>query len=329
MTQTMATTNDTLTRIAGLRVGHATDRQGLTGVTVVLCEGGAVAGVDQRGGAPGTRETDLLRPMHLVREVHAIVLAGGSAFGLAAADGVMRYLAERGVGYHTAARSVPIVPAAILFDLEVGSADAFPDAAAGYAACLAASDQPVEEGNVGAGAGCSVGKLRGMRCATKSGLGSACLEVGNGLMVAALLAVNAAGDVLQENGRVLAGTRREEGGWADSLELLREWITPPAAEASSTVIGVVATNARLDKEGANKVAQMAQDGLARAIRPAHMMYDGDTLFALATGKLDADVSAVGAFAAEAVAAAIRRAVLAAVPAAGLPDCRSALGGSRN
>jgi L-aminopeptidase/D-esterase-like protein len=148
-------------------------------------------------------------------------------------------------------------------------------------------------------------------------------------MVAALLAVNAAGDVLQENGRVLAGTRREEGGWADSLELLREWITPPAAEASSTVIGVVATNARLDKEGANKVAQMAQDGLARAIRPAHMMYDGDTLFALATGKLDADVSAVGAFAAEAVAAAIRRAVLAAVPAAGLPDCRSALGSSRN
>jgi L-aminopeptidase/D-esterase-like protein len=319
--------NDTLTRIPGLRVGHATDVTGLTGVTVILCEGGAVAGVDQRGGAPGTRETDLLRPMHLVRQVHAVVLAGGSAFGLAAADGVMRYLAERGVGYHTAARSVPIVPAAILFDLDVGSADAYPDADAGYAACMTASDHPVEEGNVGAGAGCSVGKLRGIAHATKSGLGSVCLDVGHGLLVAALIAVNAAGDVLQANGSVLAGTRREEGGWADSLELLRESLTLPTAEASSTVIGVVGTNARLDKEGANKVAQMAQDGLARAIRPAHTMYDGDTLFALATGKLDADVSTVGAFAAEAVAAAIRRAVLAAVPAAGLPDCRSALRGT--
>jgi L-aminopeptidase/D-esterase-like protein len=319
--------NRTLTRVAGLRVGHATDLEGITGMTVVLCEGGAVAGVDQRGGAPGTRETDLLRPMHLVREVHAVVLAGGSAFGLAAADGVMRYLAERGVGYPAPGRPVPIVPAAILFDLGVGDANAYPDAQAGYAACLAASELPVAEGNVGAGTGCSVGKLMGMGFATKAGIGSVCLDIGNGLLVAALIAVNAAGDVLDEDGRILAGTRSPAGGWADSLQLLRHAPAPRGNEVSATVIGVVATNARLDKEGANKVAQMAHDGLARAIRPAHTMHDGDTIFALATGEVLADVSVVGAFAAEAVAASIRQAVLTATPCAGLPDCRADLRGS--
>ena len=202
-------------------MGHTTDAEGLTGVTVILCEGGAVGGVDQRGGAPGTRETDLLRPMHLVRQVHAVVLAGGSAFGLAAADGVMRYLAERGVGQPTGARPVPIVPAAILYDLDIGRADAYPDADAGYAACLAASDQPVEQGNVGAGAGCSIGKLGGPGLATKSGIGSVCLEVGGDLRVAALIAVNAVGDVLNEDGSVLAGMRRPDGGWMNSLDLLR------------------------------------------------------------------------------------------------------------
>ncbi len=314
--------NDTLTQITGLRVGYTTDTGGLTGVTVILCEGGAVGGVDQRGGAPGTRETDLLRPLHLVRHVHAVVLAGGSAFGLAAADGVMRYLAERGVGQPTGTRPVPIVPAAILYDLDLGSAEAYPDAAAGYAACLAATDGPVVEGNVGAGVGCSIGKLGGVALATKSGIGSVCLEVGEGLRVAALVAVNAVGDVLSEDGSILAGMRRPDGGWMNSLDLLRGAPASPDPNASATVIGVIATNAILDKEGANKIAQMAQDGLARAIRPAHTMYDGDTLFALATGEVAADVSAVGAFAAEAVASAIRRAVRAAASIPGIPALQS-------
>ncbi|MGC8782305.1 MAG: P1 family peptidase, partial [Anaerolineae bacterium] len=205
--------DNTLTAIPGIRVGQATDAVGLTGCTEVLCEGldgaGAVAGVDQRGGAPGTRETDLLRPMHLVQKVHAILLTGGSAFGLAAADGVMRYLRERGVGFPAGPARVPIVPAAVLFDLGIGAADAFPDAAMGYAACLAATDAAVEEGNVGAGTGCSVGKALGMACATKAGLGSACITAGTAaegspLRVAALMAVNAFGDVVDEAGRVIA-----------------------------------------------------------------------------------------------------------------------------
>jgi L-aminopeptidase/D-esterase-like protein len=329
------TPNNTLTAVSGIKVGHATDLVGLTGCTVVLCEAGAVGGVDQRGGAPGTRETDLLRPMHLVQKVHGVMLAGGSAFGLAAADGVMRYLAERGVGVKAGPARVPIVPAAILFDLAVGSADARPDAEMGYAACLAASDAAVAQGNVGAGTGCSAGKLLGARHATKTGIGSAAIELGGGLIVAALIAVNPFGDVVDEAGRIIAGTRplrtgplrtgplptgplRGEG-YADTLVLLRGMTGRLALRiAGATVIGVVATNARLDKEQVNKVAQMAQDGLARTIRPAHTLFDGDTLFALATGRVRASVTLVGAYAAEAVAQAIVRAAQAAVAAGGLP-----------
>ncbi len=312
--------NATLTAVPGIKVGHATDLIGLTGCTVVLCEGGAVGGVDQRGGAPGTRETDLLRPLHLVQQAHAVVLAGGSAFGLAAADGVMRYLRERGVGYKSGPARVPIVPAAILFDLAVGRADVYPDADMGYAACQAASAAPVAEGNVGAGTGCSAGKALGAGRATKTGLGSAAVDLGGGLIVAALIAVNPFGDVVDERGRIVAGTRPLRGtGFADTLALLR---TAPGKlalrVAGATVIGVVATNAKLDKEGANKVAQMAQDGLARAIRPAHTLFDGDTLFALATGKVRTSVTLVGAYAAEMVAQAIVRAARSAVAAGGLP-----------
>ena len=318
--------NNTLTAVSGIKVGHATDPVGLTGCTVVLCEGGAVGGVDQRGGAPGTRETDLLRPMHLVQKVHGVVLAGGSAFGLAAADGVMRYLAERNIGVKAGPARVPIVPAAILFDLAVGSADARPDAAMGYAACLAASDGAVSQGNVGAGTGCSAGKLLGAGHATKTGIGSAAIELGGGLVVAALIAVNPFGDVVDEAGRIIAGTRplrtgplRGEG-YADTLALLRGMTGRLALRiAGATVIGVVATNARLDKEQVNKVAQMAQDGLARTIRPAHTMFDGDTLFALATGRVRASVTLVGTYAAEAVAQAIVRAVRSADAAGGLPS----------
>ncbi|MCX6032692.1 MAG: P1 family peptidase [Chloroflexi bacterium] len=316
--------NLTLTAVPGIKVGHATDPVGLTGCTVVLCDGpsgsGAVGGVDQRGGAPGTRETDLLRPLHLVQQVHAVVLAGGSAFGLAAADGVMRYLRERGVGYKSGPVRVPIVPAAILFDLAVGRSDVYPDAEMGYAACLAANDAAVAEGNVGAGTGCSAGKALGAGRATKTGLGSAAIDLGGGLVVAALIAVNPFGDVVDEASRIVAGTRRLRGaGFADTLVLLRT-ITGKLAlrVAGATVIGVVATNARLDKEGANKVAQMAQDGVARAIRPAHTLFDGDTLFALATGKVRASVTLVGAYAAEVVAQAIGRAARSAVGAGGLP-----------
>lgn len=311
--------NDTITAVSGLAVGHATDEAGLTGCTVVLCEAGAVGGVDQRGGAPGTRETDLLRPMHLVQQVHAVLLTGGSAFGLAAADGVVRYLTERGVGYKSGPVRVPIVPAAVLFDLAVGRADARPDAEMGYRACQAASAEPVAQGNVGAGTGCSAGKLLGAGHATKTGIGSAAVDLGGGLVVAALVAVNPFGDVVDAGGRIIAGTRPFRGaGFADSLALLRGVTGRLAMRvAGATVIGVVATNARLTKEQVNKVAQMGQDGLARAIRPAHTMFDGDTLFALATGKVRASPTLVGAYAAEMVSQAIVRAAESAAAAGGL------------
>jgi L-aminopeptidase/D-esterase-like protein len=263
--------------------------------------------VDQRGGAPGTRETDLLRPMHLVQHVHAVLLAGGSAFGLAAADGVMRYLRERGVGYDTRVARVPIVPAAILFDLAVGRPDAYPDAEMGYAACLAASAEPVAEGRVGVGTGCTAGKALGSGHASPAGLGSAASELNGGLVVAALIAVNPFGDVIDEEGHILAGTRAPDGRFAGTLAVMRDASRAGLGDSGATVIGAVATNARLDKEQINKVAQMAHDGLARAIRPAHTMFDGDTIFALATGEVVADVNLIGAYAAEVTAEAIRRA----------------------
>ncbi len=316
--------SDGIVAVPGLRVGHATDSEGLTGCTAVLCEGGAIGGVDQRGGAPGTRETDLMRPLHLVEEVHGVLLAGGSAFGLAAADGLMRYLEEHGVGFDAGAARVPIVPAAILFDLDLGDPNARPDAEMGYAACRAATDESVSEGNVGAGAGASVGKILGPKRAMKSGLGSAAVSLGGGLVVGALIAVNAFGDVVHPaGGEILAGARKVRSDqFADTLVVMQGLIGKAALHfASSTVIGVVATNARLSKEEANKVAQMAQDGIARAVRPAHTMFDGDTLFALATGKKRADVNLVGAYAAESVAQAIVRAVRAAEGAGGLPAHR--------
>lgn len=314
----MEENNLTLTRVPGIRVGHAHDLDALTGCTVVLCEAGAVAGVDQRGGAPGTRETDLLRPMHLVERVHAVLLAGGSAFGLDAASGVMQYLAERGIGYDTGPARVPIVPAAVLFDLGLGRADVRPTAAMGYQACCMATVDAVTEGNVGAGAGATAGKVRGMATASKTGIGSAGVVLDSGLVVAALIAINPYGDVVDpKTGAVLAGVRDpQDGHFVGALTAMADVTTHPTAQSDQglvthTVIGVVATNASLDKVQANKVAQMAQDGLARAIRPAHTMHDGDTLFALATGHQPADVNLVGAYAAEVVAQAIVRAALTA------------------
>ena len=329
----MPTTNS-LIDIPGIRVGHAHDAEALTGCTVVLCPEGAVAGVDQRGGAPGTRETDLLHPLHLVQKVNAVLLTGGSAFGLDAAGGVVRYLEEHGAGFDVVTVKVPIVPAAVIFDLMVGRADVRPDAAMGYSACLQAGREPPAEGNAGVGMGASVGKILGMGGAMKSGVGTASVEVGGGVMVGAIVAVNALGDVIDPpTGQVIAGARvirvgpvrlGGEGPFADTLAVMRSMVGRTAlrfASKGNTVIGVVATNAGLTKEGANIVACMAHDGIARAIRPSHTQLDGDTLFALSTGGKTADVSIVGAYAAEAVAQAILRGVLAAEPAGGLPSAR--------
>jgi len=323
--------NNAITDVPGIKVGHATDKEALTGCTVVLCEDGAVGGVDQRGGAPGTRETDSMQPMHLVQTAHAVVLAGGSAFGLEAATGVMRYLEERGIGYDTQVAKVPIVPAAILFDLGIGDASVRPDATMGYAACQAADDSPVAEGNVGAGTGATVGKIIGLGQAMKAGLGTASVDLGEGLVVGAIVAVNAFGDVIDpQTGQILAGARSLDGtGFADTLAVMKSLVSKTSlkfAGPRDTVIGVVSTNARFNKEEANKVAQMAQDGLARVVRPAHTMFDGDTLFALATGSnngpsMEADINTVGAYAAEMVAEAIVRAVKTAEGVAGLPAWR--------
>jgi L-aminopeptidase/D-esterase-like protein len=324
-------TQNGLTDVPGLRVGHAHNLEAGTGCTVVLCESGAVGGVDQRGGAPGTRETDALHPMHLVNQVHAVVLAGGSAFGLDAASGVARYLEERGVGFDTGVARIPIVPAAILFDLGYGRADIRPDSQMGYQACQNASQGPVEEGNVGAGAGATVGKILGIGQAMKAGVGSTSEKIGDSLIVAALAVVNALGDVIDpHNGKIIAGSRALQseglepdapGYFADTLQVMKSLAMFSQAKFSSqqnTVIGVVATNAQLNKEQANKVAQMAQDGLARTIRPAHTMLDGDTIFALSTGEVPTDVNLVGACAAELFSQAILRAVYLAESAKGLP-----------
>ncbi len=320
-----------ITAVPSIHVGHAQDDEALTGCTVVLCEAGAVGGVDQRGGAPGTRETDALHPLNLVSQVHAVVLAGGSAFGLDSAGGVVRYLEEREVGFNVGPVRVPIVPAAILFDLGVGSAEVRPGAEMGYQACLNASEEAPAEGNAGAGAGATIGKILGMGQAMKGGLGTASMDIGSGVIVGAIAAVNVFGDVLDPtNGRIIAGARTIHKGpvrigsnhyFADTMQVMKSLVGRTVlgfAGRGNTVIGVVATNAKLDKVEANKVAQMAQDGVARTVRPAHTMLDGDTIFALATGERSADVNIVGAYAAEVFAEAIVRAVRAAQPVGDLP-----------
>ncbi len=321
--------NGTLTDVAGLSVGHWTDADAATGCTVVLCgTEGAVAGVDVRGSAPGTRETDLLAPINLIERIHAVVLTGGSAFGLDAAGGVMRWLDERDLGCEIGACRVPLVCAAVLFDLALGSATVRPGAEAGYAACEAASAAPVPRGSVGAGTGASVGKLLGMARATKSGLGSASRRIAGGAVVAALVAVNAGGGVVDPaTGEIVAGVRDGEGGFVDGTAWLQEHGlsgddgAPRVQAGGNTTLAVVATDAVLTKAGATKVAQMAHDGLARAIDPVHTMYDGDTVFALATGTTGeaADVSVVGAVAARVLAGAVVDAVRGATGLAGLPS----------
>jgi L-aminopeptidase/D-esterase-like protein len=316
--------------VQGIKVGHHTLTERPTGCTVILVDGEGVAGgVSQRGGAPGTRETDLLDPMNTVDKVNAVVLSGGSAYGLEAATGTVRWLEERKIGWPVGGSGVvPIVPAAILFDLPFGNNPTVrPTADCGYKAAGAASYAPVAEGNVGAGAGATVGKMGGGR-SMKGGLGSAAITLPNGLVVAAIVAVNSVGDVIDPTtGQVVAGVRTEDGkSLADVRKLLRSGDlgrrTPPRA-GEATTIGLVATNARLTKADVNRVALMADDGFARAINPSHTTGDGDTVFALATGRWDGQASAslIGALAAEAMAEAIVRAVSKAETLAGVPSAK--------
>jgi len=311
-----------LTDIGGIEVGHVTDLEALTGCTVVLCRQGAIAGGAVRGLAPGTRETDLLRPGTLVERAHAVLLTGGSAFGLAAADGVMRYLEEHGIGYDTGVARVPIVPGAVLYDLALGSAARRPDAAMGYAACCAASTIETRQGNVGAGTGASVGKVLGLAQAMKGGLGCASQRHG-ALVVAALVAVNALGDVLDSAGAIVAGARSLRGDHlVDSACAMRDVMSASLQPLSNTIIGVVATNGAFDVAQINVVASAAHDGLARAVRPAHTLFDGDTIFALSTGQVRAPIALVSQMAAEVTAFAIVNAIWMAEDAGGLPCARS-------
>ena len=321
--------HDAITDVPGILVGHCTDVSAATGCTVILCLEGAVGGVDVRGSAPGTRETDLLRPMNLVQQAHAVLLSGGSAFGLDAAAGVVRYLEERGKGFSVGSAVIPIVPAAILFDLGVVTSAIRPGPEEGYQACLAASDGPVSQGSVGAGTGATVGKFLGLDRAVKGGLGASSVRLSDGLVVGALVAVNAFGDVVEpETGGVLAGPRRtDEPGFLNTLELL---VAGHAAQhepiPTNTTIGVVATNAHLTKEQANKLALHAHDGLALAVRPCHVMGDGDVFFSLATGDSNEspDMNRLGAAAVIAVSRAIPNAIKEAKSLGGIPSASEVL-----
>ena len=302
----MVSMNQTLTAIDGITVGHATNLTARTGCTVVLCPTGATAGVDVRGAAPGTRETDALRPGRLVQKVHAVLLTGGSAFGLDAAGGVVQYLEEQNVGFPAGSVRVPIVPSAVIFDLGVGDAKVRPDREMGYQACLNATDEPVVMGAVGAGTGATVGKAPGV-ISSPGGLGSACLRLDSGLRVAAIVVVNSLGNVIHpRTGEILAGGKAN-GEFVDITERL---LDANLVHGTNTTIGVIATNATLSPAEVHRVAEMAHDGMARAIRPAHTMFDGDTLFALATGwHTGSSVNTVGILAAEVVAEAIVNAVI--------------------
>jgi L-aminopeptidase/D-esterase-like protein len=304
-----------ITRVAGLELGHFTDARRPTGCTVIIARSGAIAGVDVRGAAPGTRETDLLHPGNLVEQVHAVLLAGGSAWGLDAAGGVMQWLEERGIGLNVHYGLVPIVPAAVLFDLPVGDARFRPDAKAGYAACAAASRDTPQEGNVGAGAGALVGKLYGIHRAMKGGIGTASITV-DGITVGAIVACNAVGDVVDpETGGVIAGARTEDGKALLNIRnaILRGESPRSLLAGTNTTIGVIATDAILTKAQAHRLAQVSHDGLARTINPVHTLSDGDTLFALGTGASGktASMMVLSTLAAEVTARAIVRAVRAA------------------
>lgn len=299
-----------ITDVKGIKVGHSQSEKGMTGCTAIICEKGAVGGVDVRGSAPGTRETDLLKPEKMVDRIHGVVLAGGSAFGLEAASGVMRYLEEKEIGFDVGVTKVPIVASAVIFDLNVGDHKIRPDLEMGYDAARNATAEESEQGNVGCGLGASVGKILGPDYAMKSGLGSASVKAGE-LMVSAIISVNSFGDVYEyKTGRQIAGVydykKRE---MLNTYEIMKRERASLGFPMRNTTIGVVATNAVLTKAEANKLASMAQNGFARSINPVHTMLDGDTIFTMATNEVKGDINLVGTMAAEAVSMAITNAIV--------------------
>lgn len=294
--------------VKGLKVGQIQDEDGLTGCTVVICEEGAVCGVDVRGSAPGTRETDLLDPINMIQKVHAVVLSGGSAFGLESTCGVSQYLEEKNIGFDVGVAKVPIVVGAVLFDLAVGNPKCRPNKKMGYKACEVASDTVLKQGNFGAGCGATVGKIKGPEYAMKGGIGSYSIKLENGLVVSALIAVNAFGDVY-EDGNVIAGVLDDtKTRVLNSYELMKQGINKGGFSIDNTTIGIVATNAKLDKAGCKKISQMAHDGYAKAIFPIHTPHDGDTIFTMATGEIETDITLLGSIAAEVVEKSIINAI---------------------
>ncbi|MDB0440434.1 P1 family peptidase [Clostridioides difficile] len=294
--------------IEGLKVGQVEDSRGLTGCTVVICEDGATCGVDVRGSAPGTRETDLLDPVNMVQKVHAVVLAGGSAYGLESTCGVSKYLEEKGIGFDVGVGKVPIVVGAVLFDLGVGDFKSRPDIQMGYKACEAANTTVLNQGNYGAGCGATVGKIRGQEYAMKGGIGSYSIKLDNGLIVSALIAVNALGDVY-EDGKVIAGALNDKKTETiDTYKVMKQGASKGGFSIDNTTIGVIATNAKLTKAECKKISQMGHDGYAKAIFPIHTPHDGDTIFTMSKGEIEADITLLGSLAVEAVEKSIINAV---------------------
>ncbi len=311
------------TDIDGIRVGHAQDLEAATGCTVIICEEGASAGVDVRGGAPGTRETDLLDPVNLVEKIHAVMFAGGSAFGLDAASGAMEYLEKNDIGFDVQVTKVPIVCSAVLFDLTAGDHRIRPDKKMGYEACIDSEKPEVHEGSIGAGSGATIGKLLGNEYAMKGGLGTYTLQVGD-LKVGALVAVNCLGDIVDpQNGEIIAGLLNDDKKTFRSTEseMLKQYDNKKNLFSGNTTIGAIVTNAKFNKSQTNKIASMAHNGYARTMRPAHSMFDGDTIFTMATGKVEADVNSVGLLAARVMEQAVLRAIKLATPLAGF-KCHS-------
>lgn len=294
--------------VKGLKVGQVEDNEGLTGCTVVICEEGAVCGVDVRGSAPGTRETDLLDPINMIQKVHAVVLSGGSAFGLESTCGVSKYLEEKNIGFDVGVAKVPIVVGAVLFDLAAGSPKCRPDKEMGYRACEEATDKVLKQGNYGAGCGATVGKIRGLEYAMKGGIGSYSIKLPNGLVVSALIAVNAFGDVY-ENGKVIAGVLNDDKtNTLNTYEIMKNGFTKGGFNIDNTTIGIVATNAKLTKAECKKVSQMAHNGYAKSIFPIHTPHDGDTIFTMATGEIETDITLLGSLAAEVVEKSVVNAI---------------------
>ncbi|MCU9807968.1 P1 family peptidase [Paraclostridium sp. AKS46] len=294
--------------VKGIKVGQVEDKEGLTGCTVIICEDGGVCGVDVRGSAPGTRETDLLDPINMVQKVHAIVLSGGSAFGLESTCGVSRYLEEKGIGFDVGVAKVPIVTGAVLFDLGVGDPKCRPNIEMGYKACQIANNIELKQGNYGAGCGATVGKIRGSEFCTKGGIGSYSIKLDNGLVVSAIIAVNAFGDVY-ENGQVIAGVLNDDkNDFLNTYDLMKKGVNKGGFNIDNTTIGAVVTNAKLSKAECKKISQMAHNGFAKSIFPIHTPHDGDTIFTLATGEVETDITLLGSIASEVVEKSVINAI---------------------